>query len=253
MVGGAVALVAAGARFATFDPYERTQTTAKTLRSGFHLAVAGAPLAALLLAFASGIAIVVLRRVHALPRRAPLFVVGPLVVAVAVLGWWAADVTRWQNASAYRGWVGAASIPFFALAVIDAWLPTPVDRAPATSAALRGSLGAASVACALVFAVTSTLQGIGWHGLTRDFERKVAGARTVCIPRAAVLPARRGPLSHWASNSLAIVLQSRDPKHIVLDTRKACSAFEQGAVPAVVGHGRILKPPKGWVRLPQPH
>jgi len=250
-VAGAFAMfVVAGARYLVFDPYEKTQTTRQTLRDSFRHSVAGGPLRALVLALVAGVAIVVVRRVR-LPRvAAALLVVAPLVAAVAVFAWWASDVTRWRDASGFRGWVLAASLPFYALAVLDAWLPT--SRGP-SAAALRPVLGAASIACAGVFAVTSILQGAGWHRLMGDVERNVARSRPVCTTRAAVLPTPRGPTYHWASNSLAIIVQDRRaPKHIVLDDRRACVAFEHGARPAVVGHRRILKPLHGWIRLPAP-
>jgi hypothetical protein len=64
------------------------------------------------------------------------------------------------------------------------------------------------------------------------------------------VPDPPGPLLHWSRNSLAIVLQGRDPQHIVLSNAGACRRWHDGSVPAVVGHGRTLG--DGWVRLPRP-
>jgi hypothetical protein len=249
LLWGAALMTAALVRWSAFDPYERAQSNTDTLRTSFRTAVSGAPLVALVLALAAGAAIVVFRRIDAPRAVAAVCIAGPLAGTVVALGWWAAGTERWQDASAYRGWVLAASLPFFVLAIADARLPARSWARVAPR--VMPALGAAGVMAACAFALTSTLQGIGWHRLTNNLEQNLSRASKVCTTRAEVIPSPPAALHHWATASLAIVVQGRDPRHILLADRAACTAFERGAVPAVVGHGRVIEG-EGWVRLPSP-
>jgi hypothetical protein len=244
--GGAL-LALAVLRWALLDPYERAQTTAATLRMSWGRGVTGAPLLVVALALVAAIALVVVHRVPVSRRTLFVAPIAPVVAAIVVLGWWSSDPTRWERASAYRTYALIMSVPFFALALVDAWLPLRTrDRDPD----LVRALGALAVCSALAFTVTAVGQGVTWHRLTDEYAANLAAAPTTCVTRGQVVPDPPGPLLHWSRNALAIVLQGRDPGHIVLSTAGACRHWQQGSVPAVVGHGRTLR--DGWVRLPRP-
>jgi hypothetical protein len=244
--GGALIALAAF-RWVLLDPYERAQTTADTLRMSWGRGVSGAPLLVVALALVAGIALVVVQRLAVTRRTLFVAPIAPVVAAIVVLAWWSSDATRWERASAYRTYALIMSVPFFALALVDAWLPR---RARDGDPDVLRALGALAVCSALAFTVTAVGQGVTWHRLTDEYSRNLAAAPTACVTRAQVVPDPPGPLLHWSRNALAIVLQGRDPQHIVLSTAGACRHWEQGSVPAVVGHGRTLG--DGWVRLPQP-
>jgi hypothetical protein len=244
---GAALLALAVFRWALLDPYERSQTTAETLRMSWGRGVSGAPLLVVVLALVAGVALVVASRVAVARRTLLVAPIAPVVAAVVVLAWWSSDATRWERASAYRTYALILSVPFFALAIVDAWVGRRVrDDDPD----LLRALGTLGVCSALAFTVTAVGQGMTWHRLTDEYSRNLAAAPTTCVTRQQVVPDPPGPLLHWSRNSLAIVLQGRDPQHIVLSNAGACRRWHDGSVPAVVGHGRTLG--DGWVRLPRP-
>jgi hypothetical protein len=247
---GAVLIATAVVRWLLLDPYERSQTSLETLELSYERAIRGAPMLVLLLALVTAVSLVTVRRSRLRPALGRAAVVLPVVGAVGVLAFWSSETTRWQDASAFRTWVLLVSLPFYALAVLDAWWPVPTRFGTGALTAPESPDGRSvvAVASACGFALTALLQGAGWHGLERSLERNVTRSSSVCVTREAMLPDPPGALKHWSRNALAIVLQGRDPKHVLVND---CGPFERGNAPAVVGHGRYLRA-DGWVRLPRP-
>jgi hypothetical protein len=163
-------------------------------------------------------------------------VVGLLVFTAAILVPWALDAQAWASALRYRAWFVPLAIPLFALAVVD------VSR-PAQWRDRRVALIGAPVVMALVL----TAQAVSWTGLQDRLIASIAAAPPGCVTRAAVPWVDGTALEHWSITSLGLVLEGRDPAHLVLIDRPCAGAVEPSRVTVkLTPFDRDDRPADGW-------
>jgi hypothetical protein len=142
-----------------------------------------------------------------------------LALATAILVPWALDPAEWASALRYRAWFVALAVPLFALAVVDVLRPAHwVDR--------RVVLVGAPVVMSLVLVALA----VGWTGLQTRLTASIAASAPGCVTMADVAWVDGTPLDHWSITSLGLVLEGRDPTHLVLIDRPCADAVDPSRV-----------------------
>lgn len=155
------------------------------LRRSFDVAVAGAPLIALMFLYASAALMHACRtrlgdRAR-VARSLAWLAGGGIAAAAAFLVIWSIDSATWRNASEYRTWAIFTSVPLFAFL----WLERRRD--PPREGRVRKSREAAILAAAVCAASVITLQSIGWNELTTRLQTVMDERRpSACIDSESV-------------------------------------------------------------------
>jgi len=232
-----VAALVAGRFILAATPYEEGATSLDRLAQQFRGSVAGRPLLAIAGASILG-AWLVWR-----PRRDPLgiVVVGLVVGAIiVVLGGWAADPARWDQALMFRTFALAVQLPLIACAVVAAWRPEPA----------RPLAAIAAPACAGVMIVVAVLQALAWQGVMGDLRAALTSAPVGCVEAAGLLPPQ-SPLDHWGITSLVLVLEAEAPRHLVVADTACADVDATDGVPIKIVEGvtQDRAPADGWLDL----
>jgi hypothetical protein len=135
---------------------------------------------------------------------------------------WALDARNWRLALDYRAWLQFASVPVFGMALLDALFAAriaparpaaPVEPArPAPREPSRQWI--ALVQASVTLAVLATM-ALSWHGLTNRLDQALASEPTGCVPTASLAWTRSTALDHWSLTVQALILEGRQPRHIV--------------------------------------
>jgi hypothetical protein len=213
---------------ATLDEYQTAAATAGPLHETFDLAVAGAPLIALVFVYVAAAAAHASRtalgdRGH-LARLLTWLGAGAIAAAVAVFVFWSADSGRWLYASEFRVWAPFFSAPLFAFL----WLERRRD--PRREDRVRAGRAAVIVAAMLCASSVITLQSIGWNRLVTRLEMLMKDRLpAVCTDARSVPWIAGSPLDNWALPPLSRVIQERGSRSVVL-TDGSCADGYYGPV-----------------------
>jgi len=247
-------IVLAVVRFSLRDDFETRQSSLEVLLASYRGSVEGPPARALLVALAIGVLLALARPGEGRPagrrrglRLAPGRAVAVLLVLPAL--WllpWAASPSLWGKALQYRAWCLLVTLPFVGLAALDCWRRPDAAALPADGEDARRLVAAGSAA---LFSLVLVSQAIAWWGLVGELEDDLARADGGCLALDQTAASSRTATRHWATSSLAVVLQGRRPDTLVLADADECAEAERGGTPPVVGSGRPLRD-EGWVILP---
>ena len=163
-------------------------------------------------------------------------VIAMLALATAILVPWALDPAEWASALRYRAWFVALAVPLFALAVVDVlWPARWADR--------RVALVGAPVVMSLVLIGLA----VSWTGLQTRLTASIAVAAPGCVTMADVSWVDGTPVDHWSITSLGLVLEGRDPAHLVLIDRPCAGAVDPSRVTVkLTPFDRDDRPVDGW-------
>jgi hypothetical protein len=225
-----------------------------TFESAFHAATRGWPRASLACVFAATVLTMlqpwVGRRfaATAIPRvlkwSQALLALGAGCVMVP----WALDAATWGRALNYRFVMSSLSAGFFTLATIEGIFEERRD-APAGAPDLWSARRAAILAAGVSFLLLFVVQGLSWRALNARFVHAIESKEDRCISPASLPVGRTTVLGHWASCSLAIVLQGRAPPHLMLAADECERWSKTGWVRIASWDDR--EPRHGWFRLPE--
>jgi hypothetical protein len=220
-----VLLVVTPLRFAMIEPgYESSAFSFKNVAQLAHGGLRPLVVASLALGCAAGLLVLVAGSLTSYRWRLMAGVASVLLLfgAAALLMEWGRTRSSWAVEEDYRAFVFFASVPFMAMFGIEAVAAARANR-HGRSPTLDGPRTAASLLATLIFAAVLIVQGTEWQELRGTLQARLASATSPCLsPQSAMGPpptALHQPataLYHWATPSLAIVLQGRHPRHFVL-------------------------------------
>lgn len=216
-------------------PYELEASSLDRLASQFRGGLAGpaaiAPIVAWLIG--AGAFLAVPTRV----RTATLIAL--LGLAALMLVPWSLDDEGWSQALRYRAWFVFLTLPLYAMAVVDA------QRGSRWTDRRVGSVGV-PVIMALVLAG----QSVTWLGLQARLADSIADAPPGCVTAAQVAWLGATPLDHWSVTSLGLILEGRDPKHLVVAEGACDGAVSEGSVTIKSTlYEQDNRPVDGWWRF----
>jgi hypothetical protein len=170
----------------------------------------------------------------------PLLALG----AGAALVPWARDAASWAHSLDYRFVLHSISLGLMLVAVADSLLVADQRVLHRLWRTRRVTVYAAGVALLVVL----TVQSRSWFDLRTRFTASLVQPSTTCVPQGALPDVTGTALDHWATTSLAIVLQGRAPQRLVL-SGNGCGEL------ATTGDVRVapweLRPAgSGWFQLP---
>ncbi len=137
-----------------------------------------------------------------------------IATAGVLLFIWATDPPNWTSPSTYSYGILFGSIPFLALAVLEA-LKTQPDL-PSRTRNLWNNRSLIVLAAGVIFLLTLAAQSTGWITITRRFEQTVSQSQTVCIPAASTAWPDNPPVNLSANTAYSLLLQGRSPENVVL-------------------------------------
>jgi hypothetical protein len=226
------------------------------LRSTYYQSVDGYPLLAVLATWLAAVLIYLTplaSRTAERDVRTVLFstTVAALLAAGGLLLVRALNPEAWMSGVGFREWAAVASLPFFLLAIVEAFrLNRASDDGPKLTSPLGGyaryRLQLAQVAAGLFCVVLST-QSFTWWGLTQRLSETLPDGELPCISRASLHWTDRTALNHWSISPLALVLQSQVPNRLVLEGDRCTDARLSGTV-AVTDWDR-WQADQGWFKL----
>jgi probable F420-dependent oxidoreductase len=207
------------------------------LQSTFLEAVVGAPLLAYGLAAlaAALLSLAQTRWLSARPRlktAVPVLVFACLAIAGIALVAWAARAEQWRDALHFRLWSTYLTLPFLALAILEAALHRP-DALSRRSVTWDVRRHAAHLLPA-IFSVVLIVQSGSWLQLTARLRATVDDQRVSCVPMTSVSWLDGTPLSHWGTATYALVLEGRRPERLLLyggDCERLHTAEGPGSFP----------------------
>lgn len=213
-----LALLAAGAiltivTVALRAPYEAEASSVGQLLTMLRGGVVGPPAVAVAVAWAIGASTLV-----RIPARARTIGIATLlVVAVVALVPWALDPASWALGLRFRAWFAFLAAPVIVLAAVDAMRHSPwVDRRLAVAGAPA------------VMAIVLACQGASWLALQSRLADDVAERPPGCVRAEELASVASTPLEHWSITSLALVLEGREPTHLVV-TGQECAVAVAGS------------------------
>jgi hypothetical protein len=214
----ALGLIALARTLMPLSDYEKARLSIPIVVGAFRVALLGLPLVALALSFVAAACLLNSARNRTETSRASksdYVAIAAIVAAGIVLIPWALNAHRWAWQLAYRFFTVPITTAFMIAAAVEVLylaVPRPDSESPSQNARLLilPFIGG-------VFLIVLSLQSIVWLRLTGRLERTLSVAPAGCIPRVALLWARRTPLDHWSVAPYAIDIQGRKPKTLVLD------------------------------------
>ena len=217
-IAGVACFLLAGLRsLRPLTEYEARSFSLQSFTRAFHVATWGWPRLSLLCTTIAAILILLqpfLSRRWKSPAIDRALSAAPAVLAFAaglLMVPWALDERAWAKALNYRYVAHVLSAIFLTIASLEGIVGerrAGADPWPAR----RASVIAAGASFVLVFAA----QGMAWRALRERFIREVESVDAPCVSLETLGSVGGTPLKHWACASLAIDLQGREPKRLVL-------------------------------------
>jgi hypothetical protein len=208
-----------------------SEAATSVLLARLRSSVLGLPLILLIFTWGTGVLLVgaTVGRLRKRPilaiRLDRLAIVSAVLAAVAIL-LWAVDERNWSRALDYRAWLQFVSVPVFGLALLDSLLAgSGGPEEPADGRREREWIALAQAAATLV--VLATL-AITWHGLTNRLDQALAIEPSGCVASGSLTWTRTTALNHWSLTVQALMVEGRQPRHIVLPS---CAVDFSKAVP----------------------
>jgi hypothetical protein len=196
-----------------------SEATTSVLLARFRSSVLGLPLISLIFTCATGVLLVgasvgrLRKRPIVAIRLDRLAIVSALLASVAIL-LWAVDERNWSRALDYRAWLQFASVPVFGLALLDSVLAeSNAPEEPADGGREREWIALAQASATLI--VLATL-AISWRGLTNRLDQALAIEPRGCVAIGSLSWTRTTALDHWSLTVQALMVEGRQPRHIVL-------------------------------------
>lgn len=275
LCGLAMAALAAAAlfRFVIFrSPYEAAQLSQQVMEVRFNESLAGLPIAALVLAWLSGMVLLV-RLIQRRTAHRGLFNVfstdavyylsfSCLFLSGLILVIWALDPHQWAQAVGFREWALFVSLPFIVFAVIEGTMgglnPSQVGSGvPGETAGnldARGRISRTRLIqlSGLVFFVVVSIQSIGWLNLTGRLRNEMKNASTSCISASSLGWIQGTPLQHWSLTAYSLVIQNSSPEKVVMaGSGCADESFLSGLLVGQFGPGEwdLREWGRGWFDL----
>lgn len=218
--GFAGAALVALVRFALGNtPYERDQLSLGIYGWSFGVSVWGAPFVAL--ACAAIVAASMIAAPRLLQRQNERsgdmirrVAVASVLLAGAVLAWWAHDPNQWKWANKYTLWAPWISACFAGIALLDRLMwerqaPPQEEQRWAFRRRLLPPIGA-------VFLVVLAIQSTAWTGVLRRLEGTLTDTSWACVSSAPVNWLNDTPLNQFGTPALALVLQGRTPAKLMV-------------------------------------
>jgi len=209
------------------DSYAQREFTWERVHEAWRWGVEGYPLRGLYFMWAAGAAML-LRRLLSAPRwdghrLAIGSAAGCCVIAAAII-WtiWAIDSHKWCTAVNYRRWVVPLTVPFYVFALLDARFISCrrsvvlSENGPAWPLNLVIGCGVAAV-----FALVLSVQSIVWVRLTRHLQHDVESYPRTIVPWSQIAWTHDTALYHWSTTAYVFVLESRQPRRLLLDPDSA--------------------------------
>jgi hypothetical protein len=241
------------------DAYETGQMSMSLQEAHFRSSVAGMPLYALLLTWIAALVLFLLPRIGPVGKRtfarthnvhraadnldlsAPnyrttrmsefLYFYGYIGVVAAgvILLVWASNPANWGGELDFKGWAFACSLPFMLLAAVEGIFGHPGAPGP-TGLGLSGyRMGVILLSGGVYLGVLGT-QSLVFAHLTSELQQDIRTNTSGCIPIYGVPALNDTLFTHWSISSLAIDLQTRKPRTVVLDTFTCAGAWHAGQV-----------------------
>jgi hypothetical protein len=235
-------VLAATVRAVALDGYERQASNLRTLYHQLRGIVPGLALASPATAWVISAWLVWSKRTH--PRRfRERWVWIALVILLLTLLRWAVVPALWETGLDYRSFVVPFSIPLFVACAFDGlWHPRPMDVAIRQ----RIAVGVAAIACTVTL-----IQAVEWNSMMGDLRHRLAFANTVCInPQEVETP--KTALRHWATPSLAIVLQGSKPRVLLLNQSDCALLRDRGVYRVSTAFAQDQPANAGTFQLPRP-
>lgn len=222
-------LLAFGAIFRLAFPASEYERQYGTISHQFEMAkrvVNGPVLWALIgLAVTAALIIVSARSNHR--RLVCLLATLTLVAAGITFIVWGFDPAGIQGSSSYRGSVVVFAAMMMGLAFLDTVLPGRSASTPFTIA-WRQSL--ASLAC-VVFCITIAIQSTVLAREVNYVESVLEEATTACVPESTLDNFESSPMNNFAFPAASLMLQNRQPNHIILPDEQCARVTDTGQFP----------------------
>ena len=211
------------------DSYAQREFTWERAHEAWRWGVEGYPLRGLEFMWAAGLAMLVHRALpasRAESHRGPLAFAAGFCVFAGAVTWtiWALDSHKWSTAVNYRRWVVPLSVPFYLLALIDAWIASRPKPLMAVAAPTSRSPQWIGMSVAAVFVLVLSIQSLVWLGLASHLSRDVESYPQPIVPWSAIGWTRDTALYHWGTASYVFVLEGQTPRRLVLDPLPADAA-----------------------------
>ena len=214
-----LAILAALSLWLSGSTYEQEQLTPFILGWTFNVAVLGLPLASVACGWLAGAVLVASRRFGSHLQGWWKGVVdglacGLIVVAGALLLWWALDPRQWHFANKYPYWGLFITFGFMLLAVLDASASQRVSAL--AHAAHWRSRSRAAHASAFVLLAVLLVQSASWLGLGNQVRHTLAASPWSCLSMAPQEALRGTALDQFATPYYSVLLQGRTPAKVFL-------------------------------------
>ncbi len=226
--------------------YESHSSQPQILRLMARSSVLGLPLVLVISAGLLAVTLALLPRLNA--QRAPtrgvrLSLIAGLamtLLACAAAGLaWAAQPGQWTQALDYRSIGPLLAGVLMTGALLTSRRPLPPDT--------RGVLRVLPAALALISLLVISTQGLWWSRQLQRIDTQVSLQTQVCDTWPA---APRNALTHWSIAPLSLLLQSRQPQHVLVYQPEITCQQLRGEHLQVAPYRLTQRP--GWFSLPQP-
>ncbi len=229
--------------------YETESLTTQRLVDSFQVAIRGWPLVALV--FAGLAAMLTFALPYVLPRTTGRFErslrLAPSILAGAAglsLIPWARNPYVWAHALDFRFWAGPLALALMLVACVEAVRASATPGEARVAASRRWLATTVAATALLVVAVQSR----SWAQETDVLRRALAQAPDPCVATSSLPWLAGSPMNHWATASLAILLQDRSPHSLALDGDGCAQYRASGVFPLAPWDPRPAG--TGWFNLP---
>lgn len=219
--------------------YEQQEAGLSNQLSQWRSSVLGMPLVALSATLVIALAVFGLDRTGKFGRASnalkdgivgkALRVVVPLCLLVIVGSMlvWGTDPSRWRHVIDYRGPSLFHTSLFMVIAAADALLPTTVGRSPESTQLRMRVANAAGV----IFAVVILSQVVTYRLELNKVRDAMGASPSACVRTSTIAGFDENPLNFWSTPAASLMMQSRQPTHIVLPDPLCEKAIETGVIP----------------------
>ena len=238
IVGVALLVLSIVSGLHTANTYEANRLTMDTVVSSFRISLAGWVGVALGLSTAAAAMALIAER----SRRAAL--IGGCALALELVAGflflrWAHNPIVWAGAIEFRTFAAVVGVPVALVAILDAARPSK-----RSAGAWRELL---AMTCAAVFLGTMVIGGLTVRTIDQDLTRAMQNSSGACTAEETVPGANDTLIDSWATPSRSLLLDGRQPDHIVLPQAQ-CGSLAQGAVPVAPWDMRASNT-SGWFVL----
>jgi hypothetical protein len=151
-------------------------------------------------------------------------IISPFAIFIgSVLLFYVLDSHRWKWGIAYRGHALLSSLPFMLLAVVDGLSKDIQFDLSRERTKLIKIIGC-------IFSIVIIAQSTVWLDLIQRLRSELLTSRNQCISTESIKWLKDTPMDFWSTPSLAITLQGRHPKTLLLHGNNCQKFMDSGQV-----------------------